>query len=292
MSRRPTVAITSVRGGDAPAAGLVVAQTLARQRAIDLDIAILVTDPFVEGVQAVHLADRIVTVPPLDREPEAFVARLADLARTTSPLVLVPGSAADVMALVPHQATLRRAGVRAVLPRRAQLADLPSPRAPGVRSFPRRGRRPTGIALSAASVAAHAMPSALAVARLLDVSPSGVVWSAVTVAEPTVVAAVTRAVTRLRWRGPAETRFVLDRHGRLWFTGLTPGFPSWLSLAAAAGQDAALAYVRLALGLPAGRAARFTGGLGLSRVAIDRVTTVETLRHLVQGGIVHGTRHR
>ncbi len=293
MSRRPTVAITSVRGGDAPSAGLVLAQALSRQRAIDVDIAVLASDPLVDGIQAVHVADRVVTVPPLAREPEAFVARLADLARATSPLVLVPGSSADVLALAPHQATLRRAGVRAVLPSPARLADLPSPRAAGVRRLTGRGRRPAGVELSAASVATHATPSALAVARLLDVSSSGVVWSAVTVAEPAVVAAVTRAVARLRWRGPAETRFVLDRRGRLWFAGLTPGFPSWISLAAAAGQDVAVAYVRLALGLAAGHAGRFTGGLVLSRVSIDRVTTVETLRHLVaHGGITHGTRHR
>jgi len=292
MTRRPIVAITSVRAGDVPSPGLVVAQTLRRHRAMDVEIVVLASEALVDGVQAMHDADRVATVPSLGRDPDGFVAALAPLARAASPFVLVPGSADDVRALAPRQAALRRAGVRALLPPPARLAELPMPRAAGVARVPARGRKPRGTLLSAVSVAAHAAPGALCVARLLDVSTSGAVWSAVTVADARIVKAGERGVTRLRWRGPAETRFVLDRRGRLWFAGLTPGFASWTSLAAAAGQDAAAEYVRLALGGPARRAGRFTDGLGLSRVSVDRVSTIETLRHLVtHGGISHGTVH-
>ena len=290
MSRDVTVAITSVSGGDTPSPGLVVAQTLRGQRAMALQVVVLAADPLIDGIQAVHVADRIATVPPPAREPEAFVDAVAALAREASPLVLVPGTPEDARVLACHQPALRRAGVRALLPSPARLDALALPRAARIMRVGHRGRAPIGIELSVVSVAARAAPSALAVARLLEVSSSGVVWSAVTVADPRLVGALTRAMTRLRWRGAAEARFVLDRHRRLWLTALAPGFASWVSLAAAAGQDIAIEYVRLALGRAPGPAGRFTEGLMLARIAVDRITTIETLRHLVaHGGIAHGT---
>ena len=93
-----------------------VAQTLRRHRAMDVEIVVLASEALVDGVQAMHDADRVATVPSLGRDPDAFVAALALLARAASPFVLVPGSADDVRALAPRQAALRRAGVRALLP--------------------------------------------------------------------------------------------------------------------------------------------------------------------------------
>lgn len=290
MSGDATVAITSVSSGDAPSPGLVVAQTLRRQRAMALEVVVLASDPLVDGILAVHIADRVVTVPPPSREPEAFVHALVPLARERSPLVLVPGTATDARVLAHHQPALRRAGVRALLPSPARVDALPLPRAARLMRVGHRERAPKGIELSVVSVAARAAPNALAVARLLEVSASGVAWAAVTVADPGLVRTLTRAMTRLGWRGAAEARFVLDRHRRLWLTALTPGFGSWISLAAAAGQDLALEYVRLALGREPRRARRFTDGLMLARIAVDHVTTIGTLGHLVaHGGIAHGT---
>lgn len=149
-----------------------------------------------------------------------------------------------------------------------------------------------GIEIGVATVTAGAAPGGLVAARPLNVSESGVVWSAVTMSTPRLVGDARRTLAALRWTGPAEARFVLDERGRLWFTGLTPGFPSWVPLTAAAGQDLVLEYVRLALGLRASRRTTFADGTFLARVSVDHATTIDALRQLVvQGEINHEASH-
>ena len=346
MKPHVTVALTSVYGGDAPSAGLVAAQMLRRQQALDVRLIVLATDAFADGIQGVHVADHVVVVPPLARDPEAFVARIRDLARKERRLVLVPGSPGDTIALASWEPALRRAGVRAILPRATRLPELPFPaNGQGVRSprhlvvagsnrlqaLRRAWRYPVGvrwadgeqawaynptdlhailaagpagavagvyeavpgIEISVATLARDSAPASLVVARPLHVSENGVVWSAVTMANPRLVADARRAVAALRWRGPAEARFTLDDGGRLWFTGLTPGFPSWVSLTAAAGQDLVLQYVQLALGARPGRPSTFADEVFQARVSVDHPTTIDVLRQLVtEGETSHAARSR
>jgi carbamoyl-phosphate synthase large subunit len=339
--KRPiTVAVTSVRGGDSPSPGLVVAQTLRRQSALDVRIVVLAADPFAEGLLGLPTADRIVVVPGIDRDPEGFLTSVARLSREASPVVLVPGSAGDIVRLSPHRAGLARARVRVLLPGERQLATLPFPPARrGVR-VPRhvtvdgrdperavrlawrypvtvrwadgltaearsRGelrsmlgaRAPTlaagiharvaGAEIGVASVSAGGGRPDVAAARLLAVSDTGCVWSAVTTTDPRVLGMARCLLGALRWPGAVEIRFVLDARRRLWCVGLVPGFPSWVSLAAAAGRDLAVDYVRLALGLAPSAANGFTEGVLLSRVSVDHPTTVQTLARLATEGEFH-----
>ena len=346
MKPHVTVALTSVHGGDAPSAGLVAAQMLRRQQALNVRLIVLATDAFADGIQGVHVADHVVVVPPLARDPGAFVARVCDLARKERRFVLVPGSPADAIALASWEPTLRRAGARAILPKATRLHELPFPSAGrGVRAprhllvagshrlqaLRRAWRYPVGIQfadgdqawahsptdlhailsagpagavagvhetvpgteISVATLARDAAPTSLVVARPLHVAENGVVWSAVTMANPRLVADARRALAALRWRGPAEARFTLDDGGRLWFTGLTPGFPSWVSLTAAAGQDLVLQYVQLALGARPARPSAFADEIFQARVSVDRPTTIDVLRRLVaQGEIRHAAGSR
>ena len=341
MKPHVTVALTSVHGGDSPSAGLVAAQMLRRQQALGVRLIVLATEAFADGIQGVHVADHVVVVPPLARDPAAFVARVGDLTRKERRLVLVPGSPGDAIALAPWESALRRAGARALLPKAARLGELPFPStgrgvwAPRhlvvagsnrLEALRRVWRYPVGvrwaegeqtwahsaidlqailsagpagavagvyeavpgIEVSVATLAKNAAPSGLVVARPLNVSENGVVWSAVTMANPRLVADARRAVAALRWRGPAEAWFTLDDGGRLWFTGLTPGFPSWVSLTAAAGQDLVLQYVRLALGARPARPSTFADEIFQARVSVDHPTTIDVLRQLVaEGEISH-----
>lgn len=149
-----------------------------------------------------------------------------------------------------------------------------------------------GIEFAVTTMTAGTTPGGLVAARPLNVSESGVVWSAVTVATPRLVGDARRTLAALRWTGPAEARFVQDDRGRLWFTGLTPGFPSWVSLSAAAGQDLVIEYVRLALGLRPSRGTNFASDVLLARVSVDDSTTIDALRQLVvQGEINHEATH-
>lgn len=345
MRRPVSVAVTSVYGGEAPSPGLLAAQMLRRQKALDVRIIVLAAEAFGDGIQAVHVADRVVMMPPLDRDPGAFVEALGRHARALDPLVLLPGSANDTLTLASRQQELRRAGVRAVLPRAARLDQVPFPPTRGAVGVPRHrvvspadrlralGRPwrypvavrwaagggtwahtpadlqailsggPPGVTagihetvagteISVAVLGADSAPADFVIARPLNVSEIGVVWSAVTMAHPRVVAATRRALQGLRWRGPAEARFVMNERGRLWFTGLTPGFPSWVPLGAAAGQDLVLQYVRLALGARPVRRPAFADGVFLARVSVDRPTTIDVLRQLVaQGEITHAASH-
>lgn len=339
MSRPITVAITSVRGGDAPSAGLVAAQMLRRQRTLDVRVVALASDVFADGVQSVHVADRVVVTPSLASDTDGFFRVVASLARQDRRLVLLPGAPADTLALAGHQRALARAGGHALLPRESQITRLPFPQTAAVRaprysimpngSPPRTRRRwrypvvarwadgtalsvatateldavmersgaspvlavhevIAGRALTVAFVAGDSGPAPFVAARPLSVSRSGAVWSAVTVADPALSAQLRRAIRGLSWRGPGEAHFALDGRGRPWFTGLVPGFPSWVSLAAAAGQDLVVDYVRLALGAATTPAMPIIDGLLLSRVSVDRPLSIDALRELaVQGEISH-----
>ena len=347
MTRPITVAITSVRGADAPSPGLVVAQTLRRQTALDVRIMALATDPFVEGLQGLPAADHVVIVPSLDRDPAGFLACLRRLVREAAPVVLAPGSPRDVLLLSPHRAALARLSVRVLLPAERWLSALPFPPVGRRTLVPRhvvlggrdrvhtlRGgwRYPvrvrwadgvvtvgrtlrelraqldarhhesltagvyesvTGVEIGVAAVSAGKRQSDIVAARLLTVSEKGCVWSAVTMTDPEVLATARRVLGSLRCPGAMEARFVLDTRGRLWFVGLVPGFPSWVSLAAAAGHDLVTDYVRLALGVAPAATTRGSNRMLLSRVSVDYPTTIETLTCLAtQGEFRHASSRR
>lgn len=153
----------------------------------------------------------------------------------------------------------------------------------------------TGTEISVAVLGNRAgRVAGLAAALPLHRSDNYALWSAVTTTDPRVLAAARNVLARIRWIGPAELHLIRDQSGVLWFTGLTPGFPSWISLAAAAGQPLARQYARLALGAAPVLPREYRDSLLMSRVAVDLTTTVTTLGRLATEGVfAHGTdRHR
>ncbi len=110
---------------------------------------------------------------------------------------------------------------------------------------------------------------------------NGAIWTAVTTTDPTVLGASRRVLAHLKWRGPVELIFIVDASGRPYFTGIEAGFPSWLSLAVAAGHDLPTQYLRLALGRPLVPAHNVTEPLMLARVAVDRTTDIHALARIM-----------
>lgn len=127
-------------------------------------------------------------------------------------------------------------------------------------------------------------------ARALVRSATGAVWSAVTTIEARVLTAARRTVQAVRWTGPGELHIVQDGAGALWFTGLTPAFPSWISLAEAAGAPLVHEYVRRALGRTPKPTTRYRNGLLMSRVAFDVVAPLDDLGRLAIEGVVNHDR--
>jgi len=133
-------------------------------------------------------------------------------------------------------------------------------------------------------------PLGMAAALPLQRSDNGAIWSAVTTADPAALGAATRILQVARWTGPGELHLIRDEAGVLWFTGLTPGFPSWISLAAAAGRPLVQQYVRLALGAAPLLSGTYRDGLFMSRVAMDLAMPITTLGRLAtEGAFSHDT---
>lgn len=352
-SRAVPVAITSVTAADDPSAGLAAAQTLRNDGARRAVIA-LATSAFADGLQSLEAVDEIVVVPSPHGDPAGCVRTLTRLARRRR-LVLLPGSARDVIALAPYRRALALGGIGCLLPPASQTARLPFlgvSRLPGV-SVPRhaalvsggrdtrfRGRwrfpvivsssggasatvrtaadlgpavstlagagpervgampgpatlsvreaiEGTEFSVAALGAGPQLAPSVVA-ARPLVRSQSGAVWAAVTTTDPRLLAAARQALRAVRWTGPAELELVLDRGGSFWFTGLRPSFPSWISLAEAAGAPLVHEYVRRALGGTPRRITAYRDGLLMSRVAIDVVAALDDVGRLaVEGAVVH-----
>lgn len=138
----------------------------------------------------------------------------------------------------------------------------------------------------------HGRVLGLAAALPLQRGSNGALWSAVTTADPQVLAAARRVLDVARWTGPGELHLIRDEAGALWFTGVTPGFPSWISLAAAAGRPLARQYVGLCLGAAPLLHGTYRDGLFLSRVAMDVAMPITTLGQLAtEGAFSHDTSH-
>jgi carbamoyl-phosphate synthase large subunit len=134
--------------------------------------------------------------------------------------------------------------------------------------------------------------------RKTIVTKLGKAWGAVTVHDHELIAAATRVVAALGWRGGCEVemlRRALDR--KLFLIEVNPRFPAWVYLATAAGANLPLALVRLAQGRPWPSFDGYRAGVFYVRHAAEAVgelADIEALmthgrtRRLATEGIHHG----
>ncbi|HLC40809.1 MAG TPA: hypothetical protein VJO34_04175 [Methylomirabilota bacterium] len=151
---------------------------------------------------------------------------------------------------------------------------------------------PSGEEISIAALGdQRGRPIGWVAARVLNRSENGAVWSAVTVDASAIRTVVKPLLDKFAWPGPLTLTFSFTAGGPC-FTGIEPGFPSWISLASAAGQDLPLHYLRLALGKAGLAQTSYRVGLHLARVAVDQPTEFMALSRLVtQGDYANGNNH-
>ncbi|MBU1967540.1 ATP-grasp domain-containing protein [Patescibacteria group bacterium] len=113
--------------------------------------------------------------------------------------------------------------------------------------------------------------------KKFGLTDKGKVWAGVTVAEPELLGLTEKFIKEIDWVGPLEIDFVRDKNSlEFYIIDVNPRFPSWIYLAAKAGQNLPLAAVHLALGERVDRFSEYETGLMFVRSAEDLVFDIET----------------
>lgn len=123
--------------------------------------------------------------------------------------------------------------------------------------------------------------------KKFGLTDKGKAFAGVTIEDTTLVRRTADILKRLRWVGPAECEFVRDRSGTPYLLEVNSRFPSWLFLAAAAGQNLPLMTVRLAMELPVEPLRRYETGKLFIRTVADRLMPSADLLALAISGEVH-----
>ncbi len=113
--------------------------------------------------------------------------------------------------------------------------------------------------------------------KKFGLTDKGKVWAGVTVAEPELLNLTEEFMKEIGWVGPLEIDFIRDKDSlEFYIIDVNPRFPSWIYLAAEAGQNLPLAAVRLALGEKIDKFSGYETGLMFVRSAEDLVFDIET----------------
>ena len=113
--------------------------------------------------------------------------------------------------------------------------------------------------------------------KKFGLTDKGKVWAGVTVAEPELLSLTERFIKEIGWVGPLEIDFMRDKTSlEFYIIDVNPRFPSWIYLAAKAGQNLPLTAVHLALGKEIDKFSRYETGLMFVRSAEDLVFDIET----------------
>jgi len=98
---------------------------------------------------------------------------------------------------------------------------------------------------------------------------------------------LTRQILKsLKWIGPAECEFLKDEKGHYFLMEINSRFPSWLYLAAAAGQNLPLLTVQLACDMPVRPLTSYTAGKLFVRTVADALLDARQIMELTASGEV------
>jgi carbamoyl-phosphate synthase large subunit len=121
--------------------------------------------------------------------------------------------------------------------------------------------------------------------KKLGISSQGKAWAGVTVKDEELLELSARIVRELEWVGPAELEFV--RHsatGKPYLLEVNPRFPTWVYLAARAGQNLPAAAVQLALGRRVHPLDSYQEGVVYVRHVKDIICSIEQMAQLASQG--------
>lgn len=121
--------------------------------------------------------------------------------------------------------------------------------------------------------------------RKLRITEKGTAWAGITVLDEELLKLSSNILEKLKWVGPVELEFMKNsRDGKYYLIEINPRFPSWVYLAAEAGQNLPLAVLRLAAGEKVEPFKSYRTGLTFIRHAVDHVCSIDYLESLALRG--------
>jgi len=116
--------------------------------------------------------------------------------------------------------------------------------------------------------------------KKIGLTEKGKAYAGVTIENQKLIQLTARVLGKLDWVGPAECEFIRDQKGSFHLIEVNGRFPSWLYLAAVAGQNLPLLTVKLALGLPVLPLKDYVAGKLFLRTVTDTVIDPHPLTEL------------
>ncbi len=116
--------------------------------------------------------------------------------------------------------------------------------------------------------------------KKLGLTNKGKAYAGVTIENQKLLRLTARILRKLNWVGPVECEFIRDKKGSFHLIEVNGRFPSWLYLAAVAGQNLPLLTVKIALGLPVNPLKGYTTGKLFLRTVTDTVIDPHALTEL------------
>jgi len=131
----------------------------------------------------------------------------------------------------------------------------------------------------------HGLMGAVAMKKI-GLTETGKAFAGVTIENQELIALTADVLKKLAWIGPAECEFIQDERGTFHLMEVNSRFPSWLYLAAVAGQNLPLLTVQMALGWPVVPLKNYRAGKLFIRTVTDRVMDPCALTELAFTGEV------
>ena len=122
--------------------------------------------------------------------------------------------------------------------------------------------------------------------RKMMLTDSGKGWAGVTIKDEGLMALTKTFMAATHWRGPCEVEVIRDDKGNYHLLEVNPRFPAWCDLTAGAGQNQAMAYVRLACGERIDTLPDYEVGMAFVRISLDQIIHISQLEAITAFGEV------
>ncbi len=122
--------------------------------------------------------------------------------------------------------------------------------------------------------------------KKIGLTAKGKAFAGVTIENQKLISLTEEVLKKLDWTGPAECEFIRDGNGTFHLMEVNSRFPSWLYLAAVAGQNLPLLTVKLALGMTLAPLPDYRTGKLFVRTITDNVLDPRVLNELALMGEV------
>lgn len=129
--------------------------------------------------------------------------------------------------------------------------------------------------------------------RKLRITEKGKAWAGITIKDETLLSLARKIIESLKWKGPCELEFLKDSvRGEYYLVEINPRVPSWIYLAASAGQNIPYLTALLAYGEKVQPITNYNIGLTFVRHALDLICPIDYLEDLTIKGELIFENHK